>query len=58
MQIIIYVGWKSNKVLLCSIVDYIQYPVKNHYGKEYEKECVHTHITESFCYSVEINTTL
>ena len=28
-----------NKVLLYSTGNYIQYPVINHNGKEYEKEC-------------------
>ena len=30
-----------NKVLLQSTGNYIQHPVINHHGKEYEKECVH-----------------
>ena len=34
--------------------DYIQYPVINHNGQEYEKE--HTCITESLCCTEEINT--
>ena len=33
--------WISNKVLLCSIGNYIQYLVLNHNGKEYEKECIY-----------------
>ena len=33
-------GWIYNKVLLCSTGNYIQYPVTNHNGKEYEKECM------------------
>ena len=32
--------WINNKVLLNSIGNYIQYPVVNHNGKEYEKECM------------------
>ena len=28
------------KVLLCRMGNYIQYPVINHNGKEYEKECL------------------
>ena len=32
-------GWISNKALLYSTGNYIQYPVINHNGKEYEKEC-------------------
>ena len=34
----LYTGWMNNKVLLCSIGNYIQYPVINHEEKEYEKE--------------------
>ena len=38
------------------------YPVINHNGKEYEKECLSLYIyiciTESLCCTVEINTTL
>ena len=37
----------KNKVLLYSTGNYIQYPVINHNGKEYEKESVHICITES-----------
>ena len=36
--------------------NYIQYPVINHNGKEYEKEYIC--ITESFCCMAEINTML
>ena len=32
---LIYRGWISNKILLCSTGNYIQYPVINHNGKEY-----------------------
>ena len=28
-----------------STADYIQYPVTNHYGKEYKKECIYLCIT-------------
>ena len=35
---LLYIGWINNKVLLYSIGNYIQYPVINHNGKEYEKE--------------------
>ena len=60
------IEWIKNKVLLYSTGNYIQYPVINHNRKEYEKECVcvyiytHTHIyiTESLCYTAEINTTV
>ena len=34
------IEWINNKVLLHSTRNYIQYPVINHNGKEYEKECV------------------
>ena len=34
---LVYAGWINNKVLLYSTGDYIQYPVINHNGKEYEK---------------------
>ena len=40
--------------------DYTQYPVINHNGKEYKKECVcvcvSIHITGSLCCTPEINT--
>ena len=29
----------DNKVLLCSTGNYIQYPMRNHNGKEYQKKC-------------------
>jgi len=41
-----------NKVLLYSIGNYIQYPVINHNGKEYEKEYIY--ITESLSCTAEI----
>ena len=53
-----YIEWINNKVLLYSTGNYIQYPVINHNGKEYEKECIYICTTESFCCTVEINTTL
>ena len=34
-----YIEW-INKVLLESTGNYIQYPVTNHNGEEYEKDCV------------------
>ena len=37
--------------------NYIQYPIINYNGKENEKN-VYTLITESLCYTEEINTTL
>ena len=57
MQTIIYIFIAiNNKVLLYSTGNYIQYPVINHNGKEYEKEYVC--IIESFYCIAEINTTL
>ena len=35
---LVYTGWINNEVLLCSTGNYIQYPMINHIGKEYEKE--------------------
>ena len=35
-----YTGWINNKVLLGNTEDYIQYPVINHNGIEYERECI------------------
>ena len=34
---LLYIGWINNKVLVYSTGNYIQYPVINHNGKEYEK---------------------
>ena len=36
----LYREWINSKVLLYSTVNYIQYLVINHNGKEYEKECI------------------
>ena len=41
----IYIEWISNKVLLYSTGNSIQYPVKNRNGKEYEKEYTYTWYT-------------
>ena len=38
---LLYVGWINYKVLLYSAGNYIQYPVINHNGKEYEKEYIY-----------------
>ena len=38
------IGWMSTKVLLHSTGNYIQYPVINHHGKEYEKEYIYIYI--------------
>ena len=50
---LLYIGWINNKVLPYSTGNYIQYPVINHNGKEYEKD-----IPESLCCTAEINATL
>ena len=34
---LLYTGWINNKFLLYNRGNYIQYPVINHNGKEYEK---------------------
>ena len=34
---LLYMEWINNKILLYSIENYIQYPIINHNGKEYEK---------------------
>ena len=47
----------KQQVLLYSTGNCIQYPVINHDGKEHEKECICS-ITESLCYTAEINTKL
>ena len=44
MQTIIYRMDKKTKVLLYSTGNYIQYPVTNHNGKEYEKEYIYIYI--------------
>ena len=41
---LVYTGWINNKVLLYSTGNYIQYPVINHNGKEYEKECIYIYV--------------
>ena len=40
---LLHLEW-INKVLLYSMGNYIQYPVINHNGKEYEKECIYIYI--------------
>ena len=57
---LVYRGWMNNKVLLYSTYStgsYIQHPVINHNGKEYEKN-VYIRVTESLCCTPETNTTL
>ena len=41
---LLYIEWINNKVLLYSTGNCIQYPVINHNGKEYEKECIYIYI--------------
>ena len=38
---LVYTGWVNNNVPLYSTGNYIQYPVTNHNGKEYQKECIY-----------------
>ena len=47
---LLYIEWITNKVLLYSTENYIQYPVINHNGKEYEKEyiCIYIYIKLSY----------
>ena len=53
---LLYIEWINNKVLLYSTWIYIQYPVINHNGKEYEKEYIY--ISDSLFCSPETNTAL
>ena len=46
---VLHTDWISNKVLLRSTENYIQYPLINYNGKEYEKEYIYIYITESHC---------
>ena len=50
-----YIRWIKNKVLLYSTGNYIQHPVTNNNGKEYN---VYTWTAESLCCTAEINTIL
>ena len=38
---LLHIGWINNKVLLYSTGNYIQYPIINHNGKEYEKKYIY-----------------
>ena len=38
---LVYTGWMNSKILVSSTGSYIQYPVINHNGKEYEKEYIY-----------------
>lgn len=40
---LVYRGWINNKVLSCSMGNYIQYPMVNRNGKGYKKECLSTY---------------
>ena len=40
---LLHTEWISNKVLLCSTGNYIQYPEINHNGKENKKECTYVY---------------
>ena len=42
---LLYIGWINNKVLLHSTENYIQYPVINRHGKEYEKKYMYNWVT-------------
>ena len=53
LQTIIYRMDKHQRPIVYSTCIYIQYPMINHSGKEYEKEC----INESLCCTAEINIT-
>ena len=56
---LVYIEWINNKVLLCSIVNYIQYPVINHNGKEHKNDCIiYICKSEQLCYTAVIKTTL
>ena len=41
---LVYIEQINNKALLYSTGNYIQYPVINHNGKEYEKEYIYIYI--------------
>ena len=55
---LLYTGWINNKILPYSTGNYIQYPVINHIGTEYEKEYIYMYITESLCCTEDSNTAL
>ena len=46
----------NSNILLHSTGNYIQPPVINHNGKEYEKEYMYVRITDLLCYTLEANT--
>ena len=49
---LLYIECINNKVLLYSTGNYIQYPVINHNGKEYEKVCIYIYIYIYVCVCV------
>ena len=53
---LVYIGWLNSKVLLYNAGNYIQYPVINHNGKEYEKEgmCVYIYVCVLVCVRVYV----
>ena len=55
---LIYIGWINNKVLLYSTGNYIQYPVINDNGKEYEKEYLYMHKQITLLYTRNQHTTV
>ena len=48
---LLHLEWINNKVLIYSTGNYIQYPVINHNGKEYKKECVYVYNWVTLLYS-------
>ena len=56
---LLYTEWISNKILLYSTENYIQYPMINHNGKNIFKiMCIYACITEPLCCAEEMNTTV
>ena len=48
---LLYIEWINSKVLQYSTGNYIQYPVINHNGKEYEKEYIYMYNWVTLLYS-------
>ena len=48
---LLYTAWINNNVLLYSTGNYIQYPVINYNGEEYEKECIYMYNSITLLYS-------
>ena len=40
---LLYIEWINSKVLLYSTENCVQYLMRNHDGRKYKKECVHTY---------------